>query len=101
MDEINSHRADSYHNWSDNSHWIVFTSRRGDGLYSRLYMTSIDDKGRATKPFLLPQKHPWKYYDSSVYSFNTPDFTKVKVEFDAYRAAKEIMSDERVETIVK
>ncbi len=101
MDEINSHRADSYHNWSDNSHWIVFTSRRGDGLYSRLYMTSIDDKGRATKPFLLPQKHPWKYYDSSVYSFNTPDFTKVKVEFDAYRAAKEIMSDERVETKVK
>jgi hypothetical protein len=101
LEEINSPRADSYHNWSDNSHWIVFTSRREDGLYSRLYMASIDDKGHATKPFLLPQKNPWKYYDSSVYSFNTPDFTKEKVKFDARHAASEIMSDERVQTKVK
>jgi len=101
LDEINSPRADSYHNWSDNSHWIVFTSRRGDGLYSRLYMACIDDKGRASKPFLLPQKNPWRYYDESVYSFNTPDFTKTKVDFDAYHAAPEIMGDERVETKVR
>ena len=31
LDEINSPRADSYHNWNVNSHWIVFTSRRVDG----------------------------------------------------------------------
>ena len=41
MKEINSDKADSYHNWNVNSHWIVFTSRRDDGLYSRLYLASM------------------------------------------------------------
>lgn len=101
LDEINSQRADSYHNWNVNSRWIVFTSRRDDGLYSRLYFASVDDKGRFTKPFMLPQKNPKDYYNSSFYSFNTPDFTKRKVDFDARKAAYEIMSDRRIETKVK
>ena len=98
LKEINSPHADSYHNWNVNSHWIVFTSRRGDGLYSRLYLASIDDKGHASKPFLLPQRHPRQYDERSLYSFNTPDFTKVKVDFNARQAGNEILSDKRVET---
>ena len=101
MKEVNSPKADSYHNWSLNSHWFVFTSRRDDGYYSRLYLASIDDEGRLSKPFMLPQRNPQKYYQESVYSFNTPDFTKAKVEFDAYRAGREILSDHRVETTVR
>ena len=96
--EINSPRADSYHNWSANSRWIVFTSRRDDGLYSRLYFASIDDNGRFSKPFLLPQRHPREYYDRTFYSFNTPDFTARPVEFDARQAGYEILSDVRVDT---
>ena len=98
LTEINSPRADSYHNWSANSRWVVFTSRRDDGLYSRLYMACIDDKGRFSKPFILPQRHPKEYYDGSVYSFNTPDFTRRRVTFDSRAAAREIMGDERVAT---
>ena len=101
MKEVNSERADSYHNWNLNSHWFVFTSRRDDGLYSRLYLASIDDQGRISKPFMLPQRNPKAYYERSVYSFNTPDFTKTKVDFDAYHAGREILSDKRVETRVK
>ena len=101
LKEINSPRADSYHNWNVNSRWIVFTSRRDDGLYSRLYFASVDDKGEFTKPFMLPQRYPKNYYDESVYSFNTPDFTKRKVDFDDRAAASEVMSDRRVETKVK
>lgn len=101
IDEINSDEADSYHNWSDNSRWIVFTSRRVNGLYSQLFMASIDKHGRATKPFLLPQKNPLKYYEEMLYSFNTPDFTKDKVNFDRDAAYREIVSDNRVETMVK
>lgn len=101
LDEINSNRADSYHNWNDNSHWIVFTSRRGDGLHSRLYLSSLDKDGKFTKPFLLPQRNPWHYESHSIQSFNTPDFTKSPVSFDSHRAAHEIMSDQRVETRVK
>ena len=101
LKEINSDKADSYHNWNLNSHWVVFTSRRDDGLYSRLYLACVDDKGRFSKPFMLPQRHPLEYYSESLYSFNVPDFTKTKVEFDADEAGREIQSDKRVETKVK
>ncbi len=101
LKEINSERADSYHNWNLNSHWIVFTSRRDDGLYSRLYLASVDDQGHFSKPFLLPQRNPKEYYSESIYSFNTPDFTKSKVDFDAFSAGREISSDLRVSTKVK
>ena len=99
--EINSDDTDSYHNWNVNSHWIVFTSRRGDGLHTRLYLASIDENGKGTKPFLLPQENPWEYYDESLYSFNTPDFSSKKVEFDSHAAAREIMSDKRNKTKVR
>ncbi|MGX8696305.1 MAG: hypothetical protein ACSW8D_07975, partial [Prevotella sp.] len=77
------------------------TSRRGDGLYSHLYLASILPDGTATKPFLLPQEQPRRYYDTSLYSFNTPDFTLRPVDFDAYAAAREISSDQRVTTEVR
>ena len=99
--EINSPKADSYHNWTSNSRWIVFTSRRDDGYYSRLYLSCIDDKGHFSKPFMLPQRRPKAYYDGSIYSFNTPDFTKARVDFDAHDAGREIASDERVATMVR
>ncbi len=101
LKEINSPKADSYHNWTTNSRWIVFTSRRDDGYYSRLYLASIDDKGHFSKPFMLPQRNPKEYYEESLFSFNTPDFTKVKVDFDAYHAGLEIASDKRVATKVR
>lgn len=100
-EEINSNEADSFHNWSDNSRWVVFTSRRHDSLYSHLYITSMDDKGRFSKPFLLPQENPQEYYGQSLYSFNTPDFTKAKVNLDTREAIDAILSDERVPAKVK
>ena len=74
LDEVNSEASESLHNWSGNSHWFFFTSRRDDGLYTQVYFSSIDEKGKATKPFLLPQKNPKRYYHRTLYSFNTPDF---------------------------
>lgn len=100
-DEINSEDADSFHNWSDNSRWVVFTSRRHDGLYSHLYLTSIDDNGHFSKPFMLPQENPQEYYTQSLYSFNTPDFTKTKVDFNSRAAVDAILSDERIATRVR
>lgn len=97
----NSTNTDSWHNWSVNSHWFVFTSRRGDGLYTRLYLACIDDKGNVSKPFLLPQRNPKEYYDELLDSYNTPDFTSKPVEFDARSAGNEIMSDKRIPTKVK
>lgn len=92
---------DSWHNWSRDFHWFVFTSRRGDGLYTRLYLACIDDKGNVSKPFLLSQRNPKKYYDELLDSYNTPDFTSKPVELDARAAGNEIMSDKRIPTKVR
>ena len=101
MKEANSSQTDSWHNWNINSHWFVFTSRRGNGLYTRLYLAQIDDHGNISKPFLLPQKNPATYYDALIDSYNTPDFTSRKVEFDSRSVAREITSENRIPTTVK
>lgn len=101
MTAANSPDTDSWHNWSANSRWVVFTSRRGDGLYTRLYIAHIDRRGRVSKPFLLPQRWPGEYYDRLLDSYNTPDFTSRPVSFDAHTAAREIVGDRRVETRVR
>ena len=95
MSSLNSNRAESFPNWNTTSRWIVFTSRRGSGLYTRLYIAHIDANGKPSKPFLLPQRHPWRYYDGLRTSFNTPDFTSQPVNFDYRKAAAEIESSQR------
>ena len=97
----NSDVTESFHNWSGNSRWFLFSSRRDDGLYSRLYIASIDDEGNVTKPFLLPQRNPWAYYHASINSFNVPDFTSVRVDFDVHGAYDEVFSDKQIRTFTK
>ncbi|MBD9165822.1 MAG: hypothetical protein EGQ00_02035 [Parabacteroides johnsonii] len=78
LSEINSEKSESYHSWSSNSHWVVFSSRRIDGLHTRLYITHIDKKGKASKPFLLPQKKK-DFYKLSMKSYNIPEFVKDRI----------------------
>lgn len=101
IDEVNSDDSDSFHNWSTNSHWFVFSSRRGDGLFCKAYLASIDDDGKVTKPFMLPQRNPKKFYAEMFDSFNCPDFTKEKVDYDIRKGAKECMSGERVQVKIR
>lgn len=101
IDVINSDESDGWHNWSPDSHWFLFNSRRIDGLHTRIYLACIDSAGNVTKPFLLPQRNPWKYYDELLDSYNTPDFTSEKVDFDSRQAAREILSDKRIATTVR
>lgn len=98
IDEVNSERAESFHNWSTNSHWFLFTSRRDDGLYTRLYFASIDGQGRVTKPFLLPQRDPKTFYRRLMYSYNTPDFTMRAVSLNAREMGRRIENDERLDS---
>ena len=97
LDEVNTERAESFHNWSANSRWFLFTSRRDDGLYTRVY-SSIDEEGRATKPFLLPQRNPKDYYRQSLDSYNTPDFTSRPVDTNADELRRRLESEERTKT---
>ena len=101
LEEVNSPFSESFHNWNSNSGWFLFCSRRGDGLYVNVYLSSIDAEGRCTKPFLLPQQNPRKYYHETLYSFNVPDFTLEKVHFDTRGVYEAVFSDERVQAKVK
>ncbi|MCR4700131.1 MAG: hypothetical protein K5757_04165 [Bacteroidaceae bacterium] len=91
--EANSDRAESFHNWSSNGRWIVFTSRRGDGNFTRLYMAYIDADGNARKAFELPQKNPLAELES-IWSYNIPEFTVEKV-----RISRKAFADAVVGTI--
>jgi hypothetical protein len=87
LDDANSERADAYHSWGSNSHWMVFSSRRIDGYYSRPYITYIDDQGKASKPFLLPQRHPYKFYKDQMMSYNLPELLSGKVKVNQRKIA--------------
>lgn len=87
LDEANSDRSDSYHNWSSNSRWIVFTSRRVDGNYTRLYFSYIDAEGKAHKAFEMPQEDP-EFELLHGYSYNVPEFTIEPVKTDIRKLRK-------------
>lgn len=75
---LNSKECESYHSWSSNGKWIIFSSRRIDGRYTRLFIASIDKNGKPGKPFLLPQKNP-ESNTLRLKSYNIPEFIKGKV----------------------
>ncbi|MDL2224102.1 hypothetical protein LJB92_02180 [Bacteroidales bacterium OttesenSCG-928-M06] len=70
---LNSKESDSFHSWSSNGRWMLFSSRRIDGTYTRPYIAYRDDTGKWHKPFLVPQKQP-DYYDFLMKSYNVPEF---------------------------
>jgi hypothetical protein len=89
--DINSDQADTWHSWSSNSRWVVFSSKRLDGLLARPYFTYVDDQGRFHKPFLLPQEDP-TFYAFCLNSFNVPELMRGPVtvkERDLVRAIVE------------
>ena len=72
LDAINSDRCDSYHSWSLNSRWVIFSSKREDGLFTRLYISHVDADGQCSKPFLMPQEDP-TYYGRCLLVYNVPE----------------------------
>ena len=79
---VNSNRSDTYHSWSSNSRWFVFASKRDDGLYGKPYFCYVDRKGKAHKPFVLPQQNP-HFYDNFLKSFNAPELGRGPLPFTA------------------
>ncbi|MDP4276235.1 MAG: hypothetical protein Q8914_01245 [Bacteroidota bacterium] len=89
---VNSPDVESYHSWSSNGRWIIFTSRRDDGGYARLYIAYFDKNGEAHKPFVLPQKKP-VFYKRSFKSFNIPEFTVKPVTASCHELVKAIRKE--------
>ena len=75
LTEANSPDVDSFHSWSSNGRWFVFSSRRMDGNYTRPFIAYFDEQGRAHKAFVIPQEDPeWNIL--LLKSYNVPELSR-------------------------
>ncbi|MEK7686655.1 MAG: cytochrome C biosynthesis protein [Verrucomicrobiota bacterium] len=95
--DINSDQSDSWHSWSSNSRWIVFSSKRRDGLLARPHFSYVDREGNFHKPFLLPQKDP-AFYDSFLKTYNVPELVTGPVQVSQRELARAILQPRQVLT---
>lgn len=92
LDGVNSDRSDSYHSWSSNGRWFVFSSKREDGIHARPYFSYFDGQGNVHKPFVLPQEDP-SFYETCLMTFNVPELVsgplpqRTRALVDAARAS--------------
>jgi hypothetical protein len=79
--DVNSQETESYHSWSTNGRWLVFSSRRMDTRSGRPYFAYIDSLGNQGKEFVLPQKDPNRY-GRMIESFNIPELVNGKINLN-------------------
>jgi hypothetical protein len=94
--ECNSEFAESWHCWSSNGRWIIFSSKRPTGTFTRLYLCHVDPAGRTSKPFLLPQRDPG-YYEDLLSLFNVPEFMTGPVRTPPAALLQAVRDTERVQ----
>ena len=92
LEEINSPDTESYHSWSSNGRWVVFSSRRYDGNYTRPFIAHIDANGRGSKPFELPCAHP-DDHRQLLKSYNVPEFMRGPVTIKPQSFADALKQD--------
>lgn len=88
----NSPQADSWHCWSSDSRWIVFSSKRDNGLLARPYLCYLDTEGKEHKPFVLPQRDPL-FYDTCLKTYNTPELVCGPIRVSEDELARAILSE--------
>lgn len=98
LDATNSKAVDSYHSWSSNGRWMVFSSRRDDGSYTRPYIAYFDREGKGHKAFLLPQRDPEQNLLLTK-SYNVPELTRDAVTLTADEVKACIYADEKAQKV--
>lgn len=92
MNEMNSDDTESYHSWSSNGRWVVFSSRRYDGVFTRPFIAHINAQGQGSKPFELPAKDP-DLHRQFLKSYNVPEFMKGPVKLSPQEVASKLKDD--------
>ena len=90
--ELNSKDTESYHSWSSNGRWVVFSSRRDDGNYTRPFIAHIDKDGKGSRPFELPCADP-DYHRQFMKCYNIPEFMRGPVTIDPQTFADALKRD--------
>ncbi|MFH1748454.1 MAG: tetratricopeptide repeat protein [Planctomycetota bacterium] len=81
----NTTRMNSWHSWSPNSRWLVFSSK-ANTPYTQLFLTHIDEQGRSSPAVLLSQ------FTSEDRAANIPEF--VAAGADAIKSIREQFLDD-------
>ena len=93
----NTPRMNSWHSWSSNGRWLVFSSK-ANTAYTQLFLTHIDENGESTPPVVLER------FTGSDRAANIPEFVplpaeaiaQIKEQFlDAYSFLRAGMANER------
>ncbi|MBC8471413.1 MAG: tetratricopeptide repeat protein [Planctomycetes bacterium] len=67
----NTNRMNSWHSFSPNSRWLVFSSK-ANSAYTQLFLTHIDEEGRSSPAVLLSQ------FTAQDRAANIPEFVNIK-----------------------
>jgi hypothetical protein len=94
--DINSNQSESWHCWSSNSRWIAFSSKRDFGVFTRIYLSYVDEAGEVYKPILLPQKDP-AFYDSCLQTYSIPELVVEPVRVTKEKLGRVIRSSRQIE----
>lgn len=92
LDEVNSPDTESYHTWSSNGRWIVFSSRRDDGTFTRPFFAHLDEDGHFSRPFELPSADP-DYHRQFLRNYNIPEFMHGPVPYGPHDFARVLKGD--------
>jgi dipeptidyl aminopeptidase/acylaminoacyl peptidase len=90
--DINSPEADSYHCFSSSGHWFVFSSKRVDGLFTRPFFSYLDENGKASKPFVLPQENP-EFYTTFLKNYNIPELITGEVTMSPQQIRDKVLEE--------
>jgi hypothetical protein len=93
--DINSSESESWHSFSSNSRWIVFSSKRGSGVFTRTYIAYVDKSGKVHKPIRLPQKDP-TYYESCLWTYSVPELVIEPVRVTREKLGRVVRSSEKI-----
>jgi hypothetical protein len=93
--DINSEQSESYHSWSSNGRWLVFSSKRGTGVFTRSYLAYFGADGTMHRPFVLPQQDP-AFYESFLKTFTVPEFSQAPVRVSARRLGAAARTQRRI-----
>ncbi len=69
--QSNTNNMNSWHSWSPNSKWLVF-STKAMGPYTQLFLTHINEKGEAAPPVYLEN------FSFEKYANNIPEFVNTE-----------------------
>ena len=93
--QINSEDSESWHSWSSNGRWVAFSSKRQSGVFTRSYLSYVDEEGKVHKPVVIPQKDP-AHYDECLWTYSVPELITEPVRVTKEKLGRVVRGSEKI-----